>query len=65
MRTVQASLPSTTAAMLKWQLQWQLRGKQRQLLEQGSFGRLVIAPATAAPLPCAPSMGMKAKLKLA
>jgi hypothetical protein len=62
---VQTKLPSTTAAMLKWQLQWQLRSQHRQLLEQGAFGRLVVAPAAADALPCAPSLGMRSKLMLA
>lgn len=50
-------LHAHTAALLQWQLQWQLPAHQRQHLEADGF-ELLVLPTTTASLPMAPTLGM-------
>jgi hypothetical protein len=63
-RKVQPVLYSTAAALLKWQLHWQLTGQQRRHLNSGAFGRLSLADAFEPTTVLAPTLGMAAILQL-
>jgi hypothetical protein len=57
---LQQKLYATLAGLLKWQLLWQLRGEQRQLLEAGDFSLLQVDPSEGSwQVPADPTTGMR------